>query len=884
MSIDPWHYRVRSHPGLPLGVMRLGNFQMDRLLSLASSGLQELTISCLDTITSHAFFPLRMMTALTTVTIAECPCVDDHVGLAMPPSVRELNLACAGITGEVASYVPSTITTLRLVHSGVTSQHVRNLRPPPGCTVDIAMCPSCDRPAHVPSLTRCERCTLVNCKYCSSAEADGSRPWHRSACSKSKACGTCAEHVLCSDCEHRDRCQLCERVFCDGDCDQMRDCMLCVDRTCPNCFESQACAKCNRQVCGGCVEDGHGNDYCVVCDTAYCTMCRDEVGCIFCDACGEFACGDHAAFCACCGESGKSTPILCHPCLQRGRRILQIAGFTLAPCSSADCDTLTCEQCAGGCTVCGALFCPECAPNDDDDGPHATSTGQVRARMRQMGFDRPFKCGECGEMFCTECSTREECAHCGLVSCTPCGRVRQCSGCDERVCLFCPHVEMSGTCCSLAAGWHGEVVEINAFCRQHPFDDGFDFLPRSSADEPCDSDRGNTAAVLSGGPLAGVRACFSLAGSTDSLAGSTELVKLASACKSLGAVLYKLADLKNSTHLIFDHGDAGDYQHAYERGVHIVRPIWIEMCRDAGVKVKEEFARAMPPTGGLDAPPVGLGATKRQAPAVAERLELEGDRVDSMLFEGAAALGWRIIEARKGSAKKPQWACVSPEGAMHSSVKKALEAADAACESSDPASETDSDEDMDDDDDASDDGDDWVDQPGAAIAMLRCRRAPPITLDAFGQPQCRVVKDMVSNFNEALAAYWPAVADTSRGINYWANHFTSAASSAFLPSSIRFCGPISLHSSLMREHDVFRVSLSDDSMWVCIYHDAPSKVHGLLRWRTRSTLVARLPVTQLSQFVAYRTSEWSARLLSSDGIVRLHLIPPKKRLWSWDDA
>ena len=78
-------------------------------------------------------------------------------------------------------------------------------------------------------------------------------------------------------------------------------------------------------------------------------------------------------------------------------------------------------------------------------------------------------------------------------------------------------------------------------------------------------------------------------------------------------------------------------------------------------------------------------ASTNKAPAnlagknwTAERLELDAGRVDSMLFEGAAALGWRIIEAKKGSAKKSQWLYVSPEGVLHTAKKAALEAAGGA--------------------------------------------------------------------------------------------------------------------------------------------------------------------------------------------------------------
>ena len=60
------------------------------------------------------------------------------------------------------------------------------------------------------------------------------------------------------------------------------------------------------------------------------------------------------------------------------------------------------------------------------------------------------------------------------------------------------------------------------------------------------------------------------------------------------------------------------------------------------------------------------------------RAECLPARVDEMLFAGAASAGWRVVEAKRGSAKKSQWLYLDPAGNSNTSKTTAIEKASAA--------------------------------------------------------------------------------------------------------------------------------------------------------------------------------------------------------------
>ena len=64
------------------------------------------------------------------------------------------------------------------------------------------------------------------------------------------------------------------------------------------------------------------------------------------------------------------------------------------------------------------------------------------------------------------------------------------------------------------------------------------------------------------------------------------------------------------------------------------------------------------------------------------RAECLPARVDEMLFAGAASAGWRVVEAKRGSAKKSQWLYLDPAGNSNTSKTTAIEKASAAAEAS----------------------------------------------------------------------------------------------------------------------------------------------------------------------------------------------------------
>ena len=72
------------------------------------------------------------------------------------------------------------------------------------------------------------------------------------------------------------------------------------------------------------------------------------------------------------------------------------------------------------------------------------------------------------------------------------------------------------------------------------------------------------------------------------------------------------------------------------------------------------------PVSVAGAPPVQAATTKP------ELIVWSAERVDQRLYEGAAAAGWRVVEAWPGGAAKCNWKYVSPAGEQYTSAQRAL--------------------------------------------------------------------------------------------------------------------------------------------------------------------------------------------------------------------
>ena len=151
------HPAVLCQPDSALGngAPRLGNLELNRLLALPRGGLRELTLVRLSSITSHALFALRASPVLMTVTIIECPKVDDHVALALPPSVHFLKLSCDAVTAHVMGMLPPTVESVELVGSALTRHDMQLCQPPPGCGIDVSCCRNCELPTVTNLIFRC---------------------------------------------------------------------------------------------------------------------------------------------------------------------------------------------------------------------------------------------------------------------------------------------------------------------------------------------------------------------------------------------------------------------------------------------------------------------------------------------------------------------------------------------------------------------------------------------------------------------------------------------------------------------------------------------------------------------------------------------------------
>lgn len=339
---------------LPCGIPLLEDFQMNSLLGLASGNLQELCLVGLTGITTSAFMALRANPCLTTVTIAQCTKVDDGIAFAMPPSVRTLTLSCPNITGRVAGLLPRSLHTLSLVRSGLRKPDVLQLKPPAGCIIDVAHCIACDRPAHLPTMTRCDRCTVIGCRHAAGGPTDTVVIWSPAyGCSSATTC-FCKSTLICDDCDSRERCEDCSQPFCDDCKDGMVQCTTCYNVGCPECRNS--CDKCPTVNCDSCADNGNWVFTCTICDVMACAPCRE--GWIYCECCDNDACGKHSIRCGCAGQEGVSC---CSRCASSGKALRADDGKRIATCGSADCNAIVCDGCCKACAACDAAFCAECS-------------------------------------------------------------------------------------------------------------------------------------------------------------------------------------------------------------------------------------------------------------------------------------------------------------------------------------------------------------------------------------------------------------------------------------------------------------------------------------------------------------------------------------------
>ena len=479
--------------GLPAGVPKLRDVDMNRLLTMSHTLLRELTLVSLS-ISSHAFYSLRTNSSLTSLTIVDCPQVDDNIAMAVPSSVHTLALLrCNGITARVAVPLPPTLSTLRLVGSSLRRQDMPLLRSASGMSVDVCVCANCESVAHEATMTRCQRCTVVGCTY-STVEVDPKLvKWVDRGCSNVTRCEGCDAGALCSDCDGRKMCQWCESPFCESCEDQVESCPLChEDNICPNC-PAKRCSSCAKVSCQCCHENGDGGGIytCEHCDRAFCLECDPTMNC---EICGRELCADEFTVCSCGTKSN-----ICKQCLPCDRGSLSSgnpSSVAMGLCSSHDCQNLVCDHCRTACAGCAFSFCADCADRVDNYSvPHIVMD---RAALRRVGIVRPTICGECDDMWCAECAVVLTCDWCGLPSCevgrgNNCGRVQRCDGCDGLVCRFCSEVDRTAaSCCSATAGWHGETSSL-AIARS-------DLLPKcyGAASWAADSSRPHWTSVTSG--------------------------------------------------------------------------------------------------------------------------------------------------------------------------------------------------------------------------------------------------------------------------------------------------------------------------------------------------------------------------------------------------
>ena len=398
--------------------------------------LRELRLVGLSKITSHAFYSLRTNASLTSVTIADCPGVDNHIAMAIPPSVHTLSLACHGVTSLVANWLPP-IKCLNLVGSRLQRSEMSRslLKPPRGCDLDVTLCVSCDHPADWASMTQCERCTLLGCTFrCKSVAmelaslSDSAQLWECSPCSTTFGCGGCGKEALCLDCEYRPRCVSCFEHFCTA-CPELRSCDSCDNASCSTCA-TVTCSLCPFSVCLQCAEDGEGPYLCDFCgEVRHCDNCQ-VMNELHCDGCGLYGCCSHfdeqsrlsrgCSSTSCRGpwHGSEHTPAirLCKSCTKSGSSVQRDCGLKL--CSSPCCSNAICTECAIQCRgaqqgECGEAFCEECVVSVHDlltPNPHKV---QAIERARQMGTPQPSTCGECGLTACPDCSDVLSCSWCG---------------------------------------------------------------------------------------------------------------------------------------------------------------------------------------------------------------------------------------------------------------------------------------------------------------------------------------------------------------------------------------------------------------------------------------------------------------------------------------
>jgi len=285
-----------------------------------------------------------------------------------------------------------------------------------GCAECAAVCPECGE--------KCTQCAdgelCVDCGFCVGCVGEDN------------FCETCLLCITCVDmvCSCGGGCTNCA-VVCMECCEA---CSVCSDEVCQDCGTCRDCAGAEGfcadcGLCGNCVlacPCGEGCENCVdICPDCLekCSSCCDEF-CAFCDICRDCA-GD--LYCEDCGLCGNCTDI-CEEC-----------GIVCRDCAES-----ICEDC-GKCSGCMDEFCPDCGKcMDCADGM----------------CESCYYCSDCADNLCVGCGN--VCSDCGTV----CPECMICENCTE----ICPDCGLCSDCCAEAAenlGCSHKICPESSQWKQH---------------------------------------------------------------------------------------------------------------------------------------------------------------------------------------------------------------------------------------------------------------------------------------------------------------------------------------------------------------------------------------------------------------------------------
>ena len=284
---------------------------------------------------------------LKSLTLNSLQCIT-HAPLSALSSLPKLELVdltrCHGVTGEVCSYIPASVRSVRLQGCRIDRASLDQLLNRP-IKLDVFPCKTCDCVIHAEEQVKCRSCPTEFCRSCEDI-------YHCILC----------ETIVCQECQEPNECDICNELNC-------------------RCLPLVACGECGNQHCARCEDDMVG---CDACNNVFC----DGHDRSFCE------CGDDECAVVCSGCENQSMRA-CEVC----DRLLYLANHDFFAC--AGCDKEVCERCYDNdwltCLRCDEKFCHGCVNQQE-----CLAENPERCEAADHCASNSYHCREC-TLLCERC-------------------------------------------------------------------------------------------------------------------------------------------------------------------------------------------------------------------------------------------------------------------------------------------------------------------------------------------------------------------------------------------------------------------------------------------------------------------------------------------------